>query len=281
MKDRDEAVRQAALRALCHLQPGQSEALAALTRFARADPTILVGFTDELIPFGAKAKALARYFLPVLKGEGRIHAGYQDAVRVLEALDPDALTQAWGPAGLAAEVRERWARPSPEQLQALWEDLAAADPCRVHRALWGLVLAGERAVRALGIRLRPAELVSPQRIARLIDDLGRDRYAVRHKATAGLERLAELAEPALRRALARPGPLEMRRRLEQLLGKLEEPWSAERRRPLQAVEVLEQVGSPAARKVLEGLAQGAPEAWLTREAQGAVRRLRAKPGRTE
>jgi HEAT repeat protein len=273
LKDRDEHLRKAALSALCRVKPGHPQALAALKRLAHADPKAIWDFSDELVPLGAKARALAPYFLPALRRESRSHENYQDAVRVLEAIDPHALELAWGPAGLAEAERQRWAKPSPARLQTLWEDLAAADPCKAHQALWGLALAGERAVRALGDRLRPAERVSPQRLARLIDDLGKARYAVRHKATAELEVLAERAEPALRQALKKPVPLEVRRRLAQLLGKLEPPQPAERRRPLRAVEALELIGARAAKQVLEGLAQGAPEAWLTREAQGALRRL--------
>jgi hypothetical protein len=47
-------------------------------------------------------------------------------------------------------------------------------------------------------------------------------------------------------------------------------------RMLRAIEVLEQVGSPEAREVLQNLADGAPEARLTREAKAAIARL-AKP----
>jgi hypothetical protein len=44
-------------------------------------------------------------------------------------------------------------------------------------------------------------------------------------------------------------------------------------RCLRAVAVLEDLGTPAARELLEGLAAGAPEARLTREAKASLRRL--------
>jgi hypothetical protein len=44
-------------------------------------------------------------------------------------------------------------------------------------------------------------------------------------------------------------------------------------RPVRAVELLELIGSADARQVLAELAGGAPSARLTREAQGAARRL--------
>src|SRR5262249_57065365 len=68
--------------------------------------------------------------------------------------------------------------------------------------------------------LRPAAEVAPERLARLVADLGSETFAVRQKAARELEELGDLAEPALRR-LAETGPaLEARRRAGQLLEKL-------------------------------------------------------------
>jgi hypothetical protein len=44
-------------------------------------------------------------------------------------------------------------------------------------------------------------------------------------------------------------------------------------RAVRAVAVLEDVGTPPARRILEALAGGEPEAILTREARAALRRL--------
>jgi hypothetical protein len=49
-------------------------------------------------------------------------------------------------------------------------------------------------------------------------------------------------------------------------------------RTLRALEVLEQVGTPEATKLLRTLAKGAPEAGLTRQAKQALARL-SRPGR--
>jgi hypothetical protein len=49
----------------------------------------------------------------------------------------------------------------------------------------------------------------------------------------------------------------------------------ERVQALRAVEVLEWIGTPEARKVLEALATGAPAARLTREARASLGRLPA------
>jgi hypothetical protein len=69
-------------------------------------------------------------------------------------------------------------------------------------------------------------------------------------------------------------PLEMRRRLEDIVAHLEAPLPPpERWQALRALEVLEQIGTRSARQVLERLSQGASKAWLTREAEAGVQRL--------
>lgn len=65
----------------------------------------------------------------------------------------------------------------------------------------------------------------------------------------------------------------MRQRIRDVLSKLEPSASAERLRALRAVQVLEYAGTPEAKKCLEMLARGVPEARLTREAKAALRRL--------
>ncbi|HEV3261052.1 MAG TPA: hypothetical protein VG013_29645 [Gemmataceae bacterium] len=110
------------------------------------------------------------------------------------------------------------------------------------------------------------------RLHRWIGELDDARFAVRAKATAALEKLGESAEPALRRALRGRLSLEQRTRVEQVLTRLEQ-GRPERLRKLRSLEVLEDIGSPQARKVLQALAGGAPEAPLTREAKVSLERL--------
>jgi hypothetical protein len=51
-------------------------------------------------------------------------------------------------------------------------------------------------------------------------------------------------------------------------------WPAgETLRCLRAIELLERLGTPEARKLLERLGQGSPEAWLTQEAKASLGRL--------
>ena len=86
--------------------------------------------------------------------------------------------------------------------------------------------------------------------------------------------IVEAAEPALRNALeASPSP-EARRRIEQLLAKLDGyGTSGEPLRQARVIECLEHIATPEARELLRKLAKGVSEARLTREAKAALQRF--------
>ena len=78
----------------------------------------------------------------------------------------------------------------------------------------------------------------------------------------------------MRRALKDRPPLEVSRRIEDLLDRLgPSPLPPEGLRALRAIEVLEHLGTPGAMSCLETLAKGAPEARQTRDAKAALGRL--------
>jgi hypothetical protein len=93
-----------------------------------------------------------------------------------------------------------------------------------------------------------------------------------------LERQGDQALASVRRYLAGRPSLEARRRADHLLDRLEGPVTDQARlQQLRALEVLELIGNPESRKLLEMLTGGAPEATLTQEAGAACRRLNRKP----
>jgi hypothetical protein len=112
---------------------------------------------------------------------------------------------------------------------------------------------------------------------KLLADLDGDSFERREAAVKRLKELGLQAEPALRAALrAKPSP-EQKRRIEAVLAALPQapqPPSAEELRQLRAVIVLERIGSPEARRLLEELAKGPESARLTRQALAALACLR-------
>jgi len=153
------------------------------------------------------------------------------------------------------------------ELSGLWDDLDNADVGVAYRAYWRMVLAGSDAVCFLRDKLPPVREVSPDHLRHLIKELGNAHYAIRHKATQALEGHGESAGGALRAALAGSSPLETRRRIESLLAR---QFDLRRDR---AVQILETVGSPPARILLEEIAAGMANAQLSRNAKASLDRL--------
>jgi RNA polymerase sigma factor (sigma-70 family) len=185
--------------------------------------------------------------------------------------------------GLTAGA-ERPSALSPAELDARWRDLASADAETAYQAIGKLTAAPKSAAAFLRKQLRPIPTPDPKRVARLLADLEGDAFAQRERAAKELEKLGSAVEPALREAVAGSDAPELRRRLGALLAK----GQAERRTPsaarlqfLRALEVLERIGRPEARRVLRELADGAQAAWQTCEAKAVLDRLTAAkpPGR--
>jgi hypothetical protein len=160
---------------------------------------------------------------------------------------------------------------APKELDAVWTDLASADAARSHRAIWALAAAKE-APKYLQERFRSAEVPKPERIARLIADLDSDVFDRRQEAASELEKLGDLAEPALRAALNKQPSPESRRRLEKLIKGAEQSvgWL----QALRAIEALEHIASPEAKQALQALAKGDPHMRRTLEAQASLKRLK-------
>jgi hypothetical protein len=115
-------------------------------------------------------------------------------------------------------------------------------------------------------------------VRKLLIVLDSEEFAVRERARKALEGLGEEAEPLFRGALAGKPSAEVRKSLEELLSQNHHVLgSGLTLRAVRAVEVLERIGTSAARGVLEELARGEAEARLTREAKAALERLAARP----
>jgi RNA polymerase sigma factor (sigma-70 family) len=156
-----------------------------------------------------------------------------------------------------------------KEFNTLWADLEGEDAVKAEQAMRTCTQSSEQAV-ALVQRHLPS-VVDARRLAQLIGDLDSEDFSARENATKELEKLAAAAEPALRKALEGNPSVEMRRRIERLL----EPRSlrTERVRTERSIELLERLGTPEARQVLETLAKGPPEYWFTQDAKGSVERL--------
>jgi WD40 repeat protein len=166
-----------------------------------------------------------------------------------------------------------------KELALFWEDLVGENALRAYRARWGLVGSPEQTLHLFQKDLQPAAPPTSAQLQGLLTRLGDSRYRTRQKATQELEKIGELTQPALVRLLLnKPGP-EVANRVRRLLQKIERQRrypSPEQLRQIRAVAVLEQIGTADARRLLRRLANGAPGARLSREAQASWQRLATK-----
>jgi RNA polymerase sigma factor (sigma-70 family) len=173
----------------------------------------------------------------------------------------------------------RAGRAQPKELESgeaekCWADLGGGDAARAYQAVLALAAAPRQAVPFLQKKLPSVRALTARRekeVLRRIGELDSGRFAVRRKAFRELEALGEAARPALQKALSGQPSVERREQLEHLLRNI--TGGGRRLQTARALEALERAGTPEARKVLAALGRGIPEAWLTREARAALRRL--------
>ena len=158
----------------------------------------------------------------------------------------------------------------PGHLQSLWADLANDDAAKAYQAVGTLILAGKESVTFFQQQLPLSADV--QRIARLLTDLDNEKFAVREKASEELAKLGELTLPALQKTLAATLSAEVRLRVEALLEKLS-TFTPERLRLMRAIMVLEQIGSPEAKQLLETVSKDAEGTLLREDAKAALKRM--------
>jgi RNA polymerase sigma factor (sigma-70 family) len=170
-------------------------------------------------------------------------------------------------------------RPPPQrvftdaELKTRWEGLAGEDAPQALSAMCDLAGAPAQAVALLNQQLQPAPALDLDTVNQLIANLGDPTLKVREKATAALLQLDGRVVPVIDKALAGKPALEVRRRLEKIRdARMRTVLAAEELRSYRAVEVLEHIGTPQARRLLQRLAAGAPGALATTAAREALQR---------
>jgi RNA polymerase sigma factor (sigma-70 family) len=251
----------------------------------------LKGHVDEVrsLAFAPNGKTLAsgssdqtvRLWDLATGKEVRRFRGHRRGVAAV-AFSPDGKRLASGSSDTTVLVwdltdgREAGPQPAPPphpDPAVLWSALASADARTADRAAWALTEDPRSALAILRERLRPMPAPDARRLAQLLTDLDSERFGVREQAMQELERFEGAARAGLVQALQKEPSAELRRRIEQLLARGDQPGSSpDRLRVGRAVGVLEQIGTPEARQQLEALVRGSPDALRTREARAALGR---------
>jgi RNA polymerase sigma factor (sigma-70 family) len=184
--------------------------------------------------------------------------------RRLASGSTDTTVLIWDVAGLTADR----AAPSEQALAQLWEDFSADAP-RAYAAVCQGAAAGNAAVTTLEGKLKPVASVDVRKFNEWVRQLDSEQFADRDRARKALADLGMAAEPLLRQTAERTASVEVRAGVNRLLARLE----PEQQRAAHAIEMLEMIGSPPARRLLAHIAKGSADATLTREAAAALKRL--------
>jgi hypothetical protein len=209
--------------------------------------------------------------------------GHRGAMRSL-AFAPDGKALAsgggdgtvliWDVSGLVPAATKPARKLGRAKLAKCWDDLGGADAARAYQSIVKLAQRPGQAEGLLKNKLTANPRVNARRLARLIADLDARKFNVREKASKELATLGRLAEGALTRALEGNPSAEVKRRIQNLLHKLdgtaEDP---EQHRLLRAIEVLERLGTREASRLLGKLWKEATAAQVVLEAKASLDRL--------
>jgi hypothetical protein len=209
----------------------------------------------------------------VLAGhEGRVTAlSFAAAGARMLSVSLDGTALVWDTAAVKPEAK---AAAEKVEAEAAWAGLGDDSPATAFETMGRLGAAPEVAVKLLRERLKPANATDAKRIDTLIAQLNDDEFEKRENASKELAKLGPQAGQALRKAAKDPASAEVARRVAELLTKLKEgAVSGEGLRESRALEVLEGLGTPEAKKLLEDLAKGAGGAGMTQQAKSALERM--------
>lgn len=170
-------------------------------------------------------------------------------------------------------------RPEPKSLPEVaglddaFKLLGSTDATHAQRGMKCFYTRPADAVPFLTKSLPVPKAVPAARIAALVTDLDSDDFLTRSAAAKELEAIGGEAAAALRMAAEKSPSAEVRRTAGELAAKADAPSTRpDDLRVLRAVEVMEHLGTPAARDALKAWAAGPAGHRLTTEAAAAARR---------
>lgn len=252
-----------------------------------------VGVELNSVAFSADSRSIAAGdtdgFIHIWDADGTYRhrfGGHSEAViglifsqdgRRLASTSEDRTSIVWDLARIPAKPRD----PAPAKdilLKMSWNWLADRTGPDAGKAMTILQSKPKETIAHFRTHIIPDKAASVADVSRWLKALDSSDYAARDQAMKSLEAADAQLEDVLRKKITKETPAETKRRIEQLLYKLEHyEENSQRLREVRAVEVLERIGSDEARALLKEWADGAPAARLTREAKVALERLQLSP----
>jgi RNA polymerase sigma factor (sigma-70 family) len=167
---------------------------------------------------------------------------------------------------------------------ARFKDLARENAEHAYASQWALINTPKQTVSFLADQGSLFARADVQMIQRWIQDLDSDKFAERERASQELGLILDEAEPRLKKALQSRPSLEVRRRIDLLLGRRSIGPSGKELQRFRVIEILEHIAAGdadatrlTAIALLKKLAVGAPGARPTQEAKASLERLANRP----
>jgi WD40 repeat protein len=161
----------------------------------------------------------------------------------------------------------------PQPWKQWWESPADTDANKAHTAMRTMVAYSEHTISFLKPLLSPVSDQDLEPIRHLIDLLDDEDFNTRRSAANKLNQLGADVSPLLRQAFTSKLSIEARRQIETILQDAVFLRSPETIRQIRAIQILEHIGTPDARFLLERLAKGTPLAPQTVYAKAALKRM--------
>ncbi|HVR84404.1 MAG TPA: WD40 repeat domain-containing protein, partial [Planctomycetota bacterium] len=209
-------------------------------------------------------------------GQGRIEAlAFSPDGRIAASGGRDTTILIWDLGHLAGT-----GHPSSDPA-GLWADLADPDGKKAWKAMELFVSRGDAVLGMLAERLRPARADAP-RVRQWISDLSSPSPAAQLKASKMIGQSLELegTRAEIQKALDAKPSEELRGRLEAFLAGSAAPAGAQSPEELRrgrVLHILETLGTPKAKDLLRGIAEGDPSR-LSRDARSALARIESRAG---
>ncbi|HEY7117062.1 MAG TPA: hypothetical protein VH475_10770 [Tepidisphaeraceae bacterium] len=142
-----------------------------------------------------------------------------------------------------------------EQMRRLWEAIGGRDVVAESDAFWALVTGGDDTARFLREKVKHPAGLDRERFAQLLSKLDGDDFDAREQATEAIKGLGPGARTMIREAIDHTDSAEVKLRLQTALNGLAQvaPADPQARRSAIALRLLEAIGTPEARKVIDEL----------------------------
>jgi WD40 repeat protein len=197
--------------------------------------------------------------------------------RTLATGGMDATVLLWDWKNLCRLSGQRRGRLDEGRLRLLWRTLTEEDAREAYRAMGTLIAHPDLALKFLRKELSPVTPGELRDFVRAVEDLDSDDFDVREAAQARLKDLPLEWVTHLRGVRDSKVSLEVRRRVARLLrDAAQKRYSPAMLRRLRAVQILEEIGTSDARKLLAAIARGHEDSPLAAHSKAALVRLSAK-----